>query len=252
MQRTKYIIGSIKWGDFAHTLMSIGVPLTVLLFVRLELAILALGVVAASKWRVMAVQPRHWLANIRANSPDFIVNVSFVIMLMRAESIATNILWTGLYIGWLTWLKPQSNEILVGVQSLVTQFLGLSALFWVADDLPEFAVVGGAWVIGLSASRHFLSHFEESMIRVISYGWALIVAQLSWLMNRWLVIYPISNEVVIPQIAVVVTLLSYAAGSLYYLHHHGVLKKSLTRQYIGLTALILGAILWLTDWDFSL
>lgn len=251
MQRAKYLIGSVRWGDLAHAGLSVSVPLIVWALVRLDLVPLAVATIVASKWRVIAVQPRHWLANFRTNSPDLIVNLSFLILLIRAGSAATNLLWIGLYILWLIWLKPKSTEIWVGVQSLVAHFLGLTALFWLADDIPESLVVVLAWLVALSASRHFISHFEETLIRVISFGWAFFVAQIAWLSNRWLVIYPISSDLVIPQAAIVITLTAYVLGSLYYLNFKGVLKRSILRQYVLLGCAIILTIIWLTDWSGS-
>lgn len=251
MQRTKYFIGHIEWGRLAHLLLSVAVPVAVLLFVRLELAWLALAVVLASKWRVIAVAPRHWLANFRTNSPDLIVNFSFIVLLMRAATLPANILLVGLYVIWLVWLKPQSRELYVGLQSLVTHFLGLSALFWVSDSLNEVFVVLIAWLIALSAGRHFLSHFEEPLMRVMSYGWALFVAEIIWLANRWLVIYPLSSDIVVPQVAVVVTLIAYILGTFYLLSQRGVLKRAIARNYLFAGCLILITVLYMTNWSVT-
>lgn len=249
MQRAKFLFGSIEWGGVAHWLLSVGVPLAVLLCVSLELPILAVAVVLASKWRVVAVAPRHWLANFRTNAPDLIVNLSFVVLLWQANTIATNIVLTTMYILWLIWLKPKSSQQAVGAQSLITLFIGLSALFWLSDSVNEVFIVLGGWLIGLSACRHFLSHFEEPLIQVMSLGWALIVAQLVWLSNRWLIIYPISNDLVIPQPAVVVTLISYVAGTLYYLAQKGSLKRAIVRNYLVVACVILLVIMGTSDWD---
>lgn len=251
MQHAKYLFDSLKWGNIAHAALSISVPLIVLMLVRLDLVLLAIVTIIASKWRIIAVQPRHWLANFRTNSSDLIVNFSFLVLLVRAETVEANILWTGLYILWLIWLKPKSTELWVGVQALATHLLGLTALFWLADDIPESLVVIGAWLIALSASRHFVSHFEETLIRVISFGWAFFVAQLAWLSNRWLIIYPISTDVVIPQVAVLATLGAYILGSLYYLNHKGALKRQILRQYTVVGCAILLMIIFLTDWSGS-
>ena len=251
MQRARFLIDSVNWGALAHAALSISVPLIVWLLVRLDLIPLAIATIIASKWRIIAVQPRHWLANFRTNSSDIIVNFSYLILLVKSETLAANILWVGFYILWLIWLKPKSTEIWVGVQALATHFLGLTALFWLADDMPETLVVILAWLIALSASRHFVSHFEETLIRVISFGWAFFVAQMAWLSNRWLVIYPISSDVVIPQIAVVVTLIAYILGSIYYLSHKGTLKRSILRQYSVAGCIIVLMIILLTDWSGS-
>lgn len=251
MQRAKYVFGSIEWGAMAHFLLSVGVPLAVLLLVRLELNWLAVAVVLASKWRVVAVAPRHWLANLRTNSPDLIVNLSFVVLLINASTVATNVVLTLLYILWLIWLKPKSSQIFVGIQSLITLFIGFCGLFWLSDQINEVFIVLMGWGIALSAARHFLSHFEEPLLRVISLGWALVVAQLVWLSNRWLIVYPISSDLVIPQAAVTITLIGYVAGTLYLLAQRGVLKRSIARNYLLVGCLILLVIIISTDWDIS-
>lgn len=248
MQRAKYLVGTVSWGNLAHLALSISVPLSVWLLVRLELVPIAVAVVLASKWRVLAVQPRHWLANIRANSSDLIVNFSFIVFLYQAQTVASNLLWVGLYISWLVYLKPQSRELMVGVQSLLTHFIGLTALFWLSDQIAEMVLVVIAWLIALSASRHYLSHFEEPLTRLISFGWAFVVAQLCWVLNRWLVIYPLSSDVVIPQPAIIVALIAYILGSLYHLSIHGKLRRVYLRQYIIIGSLILLVIVWQTDW----
>lgn len=249
MQRAKFVVGSIQWGSLAHFMMNASVPLVVLLFVRLELAILAVIFILASKWRVVAVQPRHWLANIRANSPDLIVNISFVILLMRSVHLITYILWVILYISWMIWLKPQSKELAVGIQSLIAHFLGLTALLWLADSVPEAVIVFLAWLIALSAGRHYFSHFEDPLIRILSYGWAFFVAQLIWITNKWLVVYNISSDIIIPQPALIVTWIAYIIGSLFYLNYQGNLRRSHIRQYTFVGCTIILVILLLTDWS---
>lgn len=249
MQRAKYVAGQVSWGSIAHLLMSISVPLSVLLFVRLELVMLAIVVILASKWRVLAVQPRHWLANIRANSSDLIVNFSFVVFLVQSQTVAANIVWTGLYIAWLVYIKPQSQELMVGVQSILTHFIGFTALFWLADEMPEMLLVFIAWLIGLSASRHYLSHFEEPLTRLMSFGWAFVAAQFAWILNRWLVVYPLSDDIVIPQPAIIISLAAYILGSLYHFNIHGKLRRAYIRQHIAIGLFILMVIILQTNWE---
>lgn len=251
MQRAKFAFRSIEWGTLAHLLLSVGVPLAALLFIRLELVWLAAAVVLASKWRVVAVAPRHWLANFRTNSPDLIVNLSFVILLINAETVATNAVLVSLYILYLIWLKPKSSQVYVGLQSLITVFIGLCALFWLSDQLNEVLIVVGAWLIALGASRHFLSHFEEPLLRVMSLGWAMVVAELVWLSNRWLIVYAIADDLVIPQAAIIVALIGYIAGTLYLLAQSGTLRRSIVRNYVLIGCLILLVIVGSTDWNIS-
>ena len=49
-----------------YIIQNLAVPVLVLLFASRDLAGLAYLVVIASKWRVVAVNPRFWLANLRS------------------------------------------------------------------------------------------------------------------------------------------------------------------------------------------
>jgi hypothetical protein len=83
----------------------------------------------------------------------------------------------------------------------------------------------------------------------MSFSWAFVVAQLAWLLNRWLIIYPLKDDIIIPQFAVVVSLLGYVLGSLYYLDSREKLRRSYLRQYVAIGCVILLVIILLADWS---
>jgi hypothetical protein len=251
MQRAKYIFGRVQWGTLAHWGLSVSVPLAVLLLVQLELIWMAVAVILASKWRVIAVQPRHWVANIRTNSLDLFINLSFLVFLVTAELFVTKLFWTALYIGWLVYVKPQRKDYWVGLQALLLHFLGLSALFVLADDLNETFLIGLAWLIAISGARHFISHFEEPLIGVMTFGWGFFVAQMTWLLNRWLIVYRVSSDIAFAQIAVIISLIAYVIGSLYFLERKDQLRRKYTRQYTIIGFVILAIIVFMSNWDIS-
>ena len=75
----------------------------------------AFGLVLLSKWRVLAVRPRFWFANVQADLVSLIVSLGFVILLyginqtsgMDTKVFVAQILLTIFYIGWLLFLRPQ-------------------------------------------------------------------------------------------------------------------------------------------------
>src|ERR1700760_584270 len=72
-------------------------PLLVFLLVRISFTQLALALILLSKWRMIAVRPRFWSANIRANAIDIIVGVSVLSFMVATTSEAFQLLWVVLW-----------------------------------------------------------------------------------------------------------------------------------------------------------
>src|ERR1700712_1355974 len=85
---------------FLHLGLVLILPLAIFVLVRLNFVQLALSVVVLSKWRMFAVRPRFWAANIRANAVDLMVGLSSVIF-MEHSGILLQLMWAGLYAVWL-------------------------------------------------------------------------------------------------------------------------------------------------------
>ncbi|MCE7936982.1 hypothetical protein DYH10_04330 [Candidatus Saccharibacteria bacterium CPR2] len=264
MQRIRELTNRFKLGHFIHFSQNIIVAVLVLVLVKLGLTGVALTLVLISKWRIFAVQPRYWFVNLRANGADIIVGLSLVsilyLMNQNIESenqdliLISQAILAFFYAIWLVYIKPKSSEIFVALQSICALFLGSIALFWVAEmkNLPETAVILMVWMMALIAARHFLSSYEEPLIRAISFGWALIVAQLAWLLNRWEIVYSISGIVLISQFSIVVTVLAFYCGLAYHMEKTQKLSKpKLIKIMSGACAIILMIII-LSDWKVDI
>ena len=70
---------------------------------------MAVVVLLLSKWRMLAVKPRHWLANVRANLVDITVGLAVIAFMSGTGSLITQLIWAGLYSAWLILLKPRSD-----------------------------------------------------------------------------------------------------------------------------------------------
>jgi hypothetical protein len=243
---------STNMGDVFHALQNVFFPIAVAGLVYYSLAPIALLLVLLSKWRVFAVQPRHWFANIRTNSPDLIVGLGFLTFMGQSTTNFGLFLSTISYIVWLLFLKPGSSSLLIGIQALATQIIGLEALFWFADDISETLLIVASWTISLMAARHFLSAFEEPLAPLISQIWALFVAQLAWFLNRWLIVYTVYRNIVVPQVVLVVGTVGFVIGSLYYLYKQDNLRKNFTRRYVLYGCVILVLIIAFSDWTAEL
>ena len=78
----------------------------------------ALALVLISKWRVIAVRPRFWWANIQANLVDIIVGLG-VVGLMYSVHVGAlpQAILAAFYAIWLVIIKPMSRRWQVTLQS---------------------------------------------------------------------------------------------------------------------------------------
>lgn len=193
----------------------------------LESPVIALVVVLLSKWRVLAVRPRYWAANVQANMVDIIVSFGFVGLLFYAGTLPAQIVITLLYMGWLFFLKPRSKRMYMVAQAHVATIVGIAALFHVSYSWPSTFVVLLMWLIGYSAARHVLTAYEEKQVTFISMVWGFVVAQLGWLAHHWSIAYelPGTGGLLIAQVAIIVTFIGFLCERLYAsLHRHGEVK----------------------------
>lgn len=203
----------------------------------IESPLLAFALVLLSKWRILAVRPRYWFANIQANLVDLIVSVSIIVLLYAAGgALATQILLTALYIAWLLYVKPQSKRTFVAIQAGTATFLGVLALMIISYDYIASLVVLVMWLIGYSAARHVLSSYEEPHRSFYSLVWGLVMAELGWLSYHWTFAYAIPGvgDIQLPQVALVALAISFLAERAYssYMRHgsirsHDIIMPSL-------------------------
>lgn len=180
---------------------------------------LAYLLVILSKWRVLAVRPRFWIANLQTNLLDTLVGLSVVTLLWQnMNNMTYQVLIAGLFVAWLVFLKPLSKRFWVIMQAGVAQFVATMALFTVAHTFHVVVVTALGWLIGFVTARHIINVFsDEHEDVVISVSWGVVIAELSWLTYYWTIAY---TPLKIPQISIVVTLLGYMALVVYnYLYH---------------------------------
>lgn len=185
---------------------------------------IAYGVVALSKWRVLAVRPRFWFANLQANLIDTLFGISIVTLLwLNIHSLGIQAILVLIFAIWLVVIKPQSKQRFMILQAGLTLFISLSALFSVAYALPVIVVVAACWLIGYSTARHVLSSYNGETERVLlTLTWSFIVAELGWLGYHWTVAYGLNEDFKLPQIAVVITLLGFIVSKAYASYHHSI------------------------------
>lgn len=239
-------------GGFAplfHALYRIALPVVVFVLVRLDIGIwLPLLVILLSKWRIFAVRPRFWPANIRANAVDLMVGVSVVIFMFEANEMGYQMLWAAAYGLWLLFIKPSSSLLFVSVQAGVGQLCGLTALFIVSGKTLDGNLLGWTSLpIGLMllaggticylAARHFFDSFNEPYAKMLAYVWGYFAAATTWLLGHMLVVYP-DQDGVVAHPTLLLSAIGYTLAAVYYLEHFEKLSILIKRELLFLCGLI--------------
>jgi hypothetical protein len=236
------------FSNFLHLGLVLVLPVAVYILVSLNFIQLALSIIVLSKWRMLAVKPRFWAANIRASAIDLLVGLSVVVFMTHSASVPIRISWTLLYAIWLTIVKPASGILMVTAQAFIGQLCALMALYlaWADGPIAGLTVLTG--MICYLAARHFLEAYDEPYSKLLAYIWGYFGAALAWLTSHWLLSYPHNSAKGIALPTLVLSCLGYGLAGLYYLDHHDKLNKALKQQFIFVMIAIVIVILAFSDW----
>lgn len=216
-----------------YVALNIGLALALaLIIITTNSLLFAFLLVLVSKWRIFAVRPRFWFANLQANLVSIIVSVSYVIFLYTVNNSSFSedqiLMLQGLLVFmdvlWLLLLKPQSKRMFVAFQAGVALFAGISALFIVSYNWIATPVVLLVWLIGYATARHVLgSYDDESHGLVLSLAWGFVLSEISWVAYHWTTAYriPIIANIHVPQVSIIVLCLGFVTYKAYnsYYHH---------------------------------
>jgi hypothetical protein len=226
-----------------HLALLFLLPILAYILVRINFVSLAILMIFLSKWRMFAVRPRYWQANLVANGVDIIVGVSLVLFMANTTVVWWQILWAAAYASWLTWLKPKSDVLSVSAQAMIGQLLGLFTLYLKFGDNSLLLLVLGTWLVTYISARHFLTSFEEPLTALLSHTWAYFAAALAFILGHWLLFYG-----TVPQIIVILTTIGYSMAALYYLDATDRLNDLMRKQLLAVMMAILLIIIVLSDW----
>jgi len=220
--------------EVIYVLLNIGLSLSLMVIVRVTGSVWpAFVLVFLSKWRVFAVRPQFWFANIQANLVSTIASVSYVVFLYIVNStvnisefqiLVTQLLFVVMSVCWLLFLKPKSKRIYTVAQAGVAVLLGVTAVYSSAYNWPASMVVLFVWLIGYSTARHVLSSYdEESHIVFLSLIWGFVLSEIGWLAYHWTIAYqlPFMNNLLLPQVSIIMLCLGFLVYKSYdsYYHH---------------------------------
>lgn len=245
--RTAAVRAKIKptkgYAHVFHVVLTAVMPLLAFVFVRIEIIQLAFAVVLLTKWRMFAVRPRFWPAIVRANAVDIMVGVSTVVFMTHTQSAGLQMFWTLLYIIWQVFIKPGRNVWVVSLQALLGQTYGLMALFLAWPSASIFVLIVSVWSICYLAARHFFTSFDEPYTSLYSHTWGYFAAALTWLSAHWLLFY-----FGISQPTLLLSIIGFGLGGLYFLSESDRLSVFARRQIIFIMCTVILVVLVFSDW----
>jgi hypothetical protein len=226
-----------------HLTLLVLLPVALFVLVRVYFIQLAFILILLSKWRMFAVRPRFWAANVRANSVDMIVGFSALTLMLQTSSALWQAVWAVAYAAWLIAVKPRSSLFMTAVQAAIGFLAGLSALYISWSDGPLIGLVFLTGLICYLVARHFFDSFEEPYAKLLAYLWGYFGAALMWVLGHWLLFYG-----AIAQPTVLLVALGYGLAALYYLDHFDKLSVAIRRQLLFIMLAIVVIVLSLSNW----
>ena len=232
------------FSGIVHVLLVAVLPVLVFILVRLSFVPLAYAVILMSKWRMLAVRPRHWPANIRANAIDIIVGLSFVSFIAEASSQQSwQLVWAICYGIWLIIIKPRSSTFWSAVQAGAGQLLGLASIYTLWGRSSLLVLVVATWVVCYLSARHFLSSFDEPLTSMISHAWGYFGAALAWVLGHWLLYYGF-----ISQPMLILSVLGTGIATLSYLENNDRLSIFVRREILLVMSAVVIIVLLFSSW----
>jgi hypothetical protein len=238
--------------EVVYIVLNIGIAILLMVIIRTTGSLLlAFAIVILGKWRIFAVRPRFWFANIQANLVSIIVSVSFVVLLYAAglsglnstEVLVVQSILVILDIIWLLFLKSQSKRIYIVAQAGVALFVGITSIFYLSYNWIASVSVVLAWLVGYATARHVLgSYDDESHTVFLSLVWGLVLAEISWLAYHWTIAYhvPFVSNMMVPQASIVVLCLGFLTYKSYdsFYHHQKIRMNDIFLPLIFTVAII--------------
>jgi len=232
------------FSQVVHKLIVALIPLALFVLVRLSFEPIAYALVILSKWRMFAVKPRHWPANIRANAVDIIVGLSIVSFMIQSPSQAWEVVWALLYGIWLMLIKPRSSVLWITIQAAIGQTAGLCAIYVLWGRAPLVTLVFTTWLVCYVSARHFFTSYDEPYSSLMAHIWGYFGAALTWLLGHWLLYYGFMS-----QPALILTVLGGGLSTLYYLESTDRLSKLVRREIVLIMSIVLLVIILFSDWS---
>lgn len=238
----------LDWNDILHTAFNALMPFSLVVLINSDLTPVALAIVFLSKWRMFSIRLNHLPANIRANLTDLTVKLATFSFMVHTQSVTVQVMFASWYAVWLLLFKPQTSQLWVATQAMISQLLGITALMWFSDQMHEVVVLAGIWTVVYATTFHYLSDFDERLARVLAKIWATIGLELAWIFLHWNLAY----FSLIPQYVLVQGALSTLVADIYRSSVQTNPDFTRMRLYVIATIGIVVLMLLTADWQGQL
>jgi len=213
-------------------------------------------VLAVELWTVVGAGKHARGKALLAQTPAFVMGAAGALVIAVAPRLVSQAAVAGVYGLWRWWqTKPDSSRSLGLVNLIALQALIFEALFLIAAvwQVPEWSVLLLVWVAAYFSVYSVLELRGERASRVMAATWALVAAEISWVLLRWLFVYTVSGGyLLVPQPVLILTGLAYCYGSIYVSQRQGKLSRSRLTEYLLIGLILIAVVIMGTPWKPTL
>ena len=213
-------------------------------------------VVLAELWPLRAVARSDWGRVWQDQASQVLMGAGIAMVIATSPRFVTQAVATVLYVAWRTWWMGESrsqNSKFDLPNLLVVLAVLYEALFLMAAvpafRMPFWLVLGLVWIASYAAVQAVLARRGERMAQVMAATWALLCAEISWVLLIWLSTYTLTGGyLLVPQPALVLTALAYCFGSIYVSQRAGKLSRGRLTEYLLIGLILIAVVITGTSW----
>jgi hypothetical protein len=185
-----------------------------------------------------------------------LAGLSATLIIAVTPRLVTQVLFAALYGLWRATISREKVESRFGlINLLITQVALLEAVFLMAAvwQTTEWIIIALVWAASFVAVYSVLSRRHEPGAGVMASVWALVCAEISWVLIRWLFVYILpGGYLLVPQPVVVLGALAYCFGSIYVAQRRGSLSRGRLTEYLLIGLILIAIVITGTPWRGSL
>jgi len=215
-----------------------------------------LVVVVVELWPLRTVPRSEWGRIWQRQAPQVLMGSGIAMVITTSPRFVTQAVVTLAYVAWRTWWIGESKLTnskydlpnLLLVLAVVYEALFLMAAV-PAFRMSPWLVLGLVWLASYAAVQAVLAGRGERMAKVMAATWALLCAEVTWVLLIWLFTYTLSGGyLLVPQPALVLTALAYCFGSIYVSQRAGKLSRGRLTEYLLIGLILIAVVITGTSW----
>lgn len=245
---------------FFNALLQLAIAGSVLLLAHYNLGWLAAVVVMIGPLIAWQRSGRN-SESFRSQLPTLVLGLSVVTLISLNQQpigqpvlpVSVQVTLALMYAGWLMIaseaLKKSNLHLLVAGLS---QFLAITAIFLAAAfwHWIDIAVVALTWTVSYSLAWWLLGTKQERASQILAATWALVAAEVAWVLYSWQVNYELFNSyLIVPQASIILVGLGYCFASIYLTHASKRLSRRRLIEYVAIAGVLLAIVIAGTRWN---